>query len=716
MDAYVYIKADTQKVVYTIIDDSTKKTLEDKVAFDSGASETNLHKTQKDFDVIIKTYTDKSYEVVSQDELPGTFDSDTSKDQEIVVHLKHATVTVTPDNPQTPGDPIDGSESNWPDGVDQVSLQKSITRTIDYVDGLTKEKVADSVEQTVTFTRHVVVDKVTGEVLGYDTNGDGMVDTKNADDAWMTDSNTWAEVTSPDLSSKGYEAPGVSKVDEKVVTSNTSDETVTVTYNRSPQKVVYTIIDDTANRTLKDKVEFDHGLSGSKLSKNKADLDTIVKVYTDKGYEVVSQDEVPSAFDTDKSIDQVITIHVKHPTITVTSDNPQIPGGRIDGSEGIWPSEAGKEELTKTITRTIHYVDGLTRDEVADSVTQKVIFNRYVIIDKVTGAVLGYDTNHDDQVDTTGADDAWMTDSNTWVEVTSPDLSSKGYEAPDVSKVDEKVVTSNISDETVTVTYNRSMQKVVYTIIDDSADTTLEDKVAFDSGVSETNLHKTQNDFDAIIKTYTDKGYEVVNQGTLPTAFDTDSSKDQEVVVHLKHAIITVTPEDPKKPGQPIDGSESNWPSEAGANALSKTITRTIDYLDELTSDKIADSVNQSVTFKRHVIIDKVTGEVLGYDTNDDNQVDTEDPDQAWMHTDGEWSEVVSPDLSSQGYEKPSMEKVEAENVDPSTETKTIQIVYEISNRIILPSTGGIGSLFYTISGLILTGIGWKGFRKNKKK
>ena len=125
-----------------------------------------------------------------------------------------------------------------------------------------------------------------------------------------------------------------------------------------------------------------------------------------------------------------------------------------------------------------------------------------------------------------------------------------------------------------------------------------------------------------------------------------------------------MTPEDPKKPGQPIDGSESNWPSEAGANALSKTITRTIDYLDELTSDKIADSVNQSVTFKRHVIIDKVTGEVLGYDTNDDNQVDTEDPDQAWMHTDGEWSEVVSPDLSSQGYEKPSMEKVEAENVD----------------------------------------------------
>ncbi|MBM6766038.1 LPXTG cell wall anchor domain-containing protein [Faecalicoccus pleomorphus] len=939
MDAYVYIKADTQKVVYTIIDDSAKKTLEDKVSFDSGASETNLHKTQKDFDAIIKTYTDKGYEVVSQDELPGTFDSDTSKDQEIVIHLKHAAVTVTPDYPQTPGDPIDGSESNWPDGVDQVSLQKSITRTIDYVDGLTKEKVADSVEQNITFTRHVVVDKVTGEVLGYDTNGDGMVNTKNADDAWMTDSNTWAEVTSPDLSSKGYEAPDVSKVDEKVVTSNTSDETVTVTYDRSTQKVVYTIIDDTAKKTLKDKVEFDHGLSGSKLSKKRADLDTIIKVYTNKGYEVVSQDEVPSAFDTDKSTDQVITIHLKHPTITVTPDNPQTPGGRIDGSEGIWPSEAGKEELTKTITRNIHYVDGLTRDEVADSVTQKVIFNRHVIIDKVTGAVLGYDTNRDDQVDTTDADDAWMTDSDTWAEVTSPDLSSKGYEVPDISKVDEKVVTSNISDETVTVTYNRSMQKVVYTIIDDSAKKTLEDKVSFDSGASETDLHKIQKDFDAIIKTYTDKGYEVVSQDELPGTFDSDTSKDQEIVVHLKHATVTVTPDHPQTPGDPIDGSESNWPDGVDLDSLQKSITRTIDYVDGLTKDKVADSVTQTVTFthhvvvdkvtgevlgydtngddtvdttnaddawmtdsntwaevtspdlsskgyeapdvskvdekvvasntsdetvivtynrstqkvvytiiddtakktlednvlldtgpsgaslnktqedlqkiadgygtkgyaivsvdtlpehfdidpstdqvviihlehtyetitpdnaktpgdpidgsesvwpkeagkenlqksttrtieyidgmtkenvadsveqtvefERHVIIDKVTGEVLGYDTNDDNQVDTEGPDQAWMHTDGEWSEVVSPDLSSQGYEKPSMEKVEAENVDPSTETKTIQIIYEISNRIILPSTGGIGSLFYTISGLVLTGIGWKGFRKNKKK
>ena len=275
---------------------------------------------------------------------------------------------------------------------------------------------------------------------------------------------------------------------------------------------------------------------------------------------------------------------------------------------------------------------------------------------------------------------------------------------------------SNTSDETVTVTYNRSTQKVVYTIIDDTAKKTLEDNVLLDTGPSGASLNKTQEDLQKIADGYGTKGYAIVSVDTLPEHFDIDPSTDQVVIIHLEHTYEAITPDNAKTPGDPIDGSESVWPKEAGKENLQKSTTRTIEYIDGMTKENVADSVEQTVEFERHVIIDKVTGEVLGYDTNDDNQVDTEDPDQAWMHTDGEWSEVVSPDLSSQGYEKPSMEKVEAENVDPSTETKTIQIIYEISNRIILPSTGGIGSLFYTISGLVLTGIGWKGFRKNKKK
>ena len=270
--------------------------------------------------------------------------------------------------------------------------------------------------------------------------------------------------------------------------------------------------------------------------------------------------------------------------------------------------------------------------------------------------------------------------------------------------------------ETVTVTYNRFTQKVVYTIIDDTAKKTLEDNVLLDTGPSGISLNKTQEDLQKIADGYGTKGYAIVSVDTLPEHFDIDPSTNQVVIIHLEHTYETITPDNAKTPGDPIDGSESVWPKEAGIENLQKSTTRTIEYIDGMTKENVADSVEQTVEFERHVIIDKVTGEVLGYDINDDNQVDTEDPDQAWMHTDGEWSEVVSPDLSSQGYENPSMEKVEAENVDPSTETKTIQIIYEISNRIILPSTGGIGSLFYTISGLVLTGIGWKGFRKNKKK
>ena len=153
----------------------------------------------------------------------------------------------------------------------------------------------------------MIIDKVTGEVLGYDTNGDGMVDTTNADDAWMTDSNIWNEVISPDFSGRGFGTPSLAKVDS---------ETVDVFMDSKQIKVLY-----------------------------------------------------------------------PHTYVTITPDNPQTPGEPIDGTEMNWPDGVDLDSLQKSITRTIDYVDGLTHKKVADSVTQKVTFNRHVIIDKVKGTV-----------------------------------------------------------------------------------------------------------------------------------------------------------------------------------------------------------------------------------------------------------------------------------------------------------------------------------------
>ena len=56
------------------------------------------------------------------------------------------------------------------------------------------------------------------------------------------------------------------------------------TYNRSTQKVVYTIIDDTAKKTLEDNVLLDTGPSGASLNKTQEDLQKIADGYGTVSY------------------------------------------------------------------------------------------------------------------------------------------------------------------------------------------------------------------------------------------------------------------------------------------------------------------------------------------------------------------------------------------------------------------------------------------------
>ena len=104
-----------------------------------------------------------------------------------MVHLKHATKTITPEDPATPGQPINPKgNAEYPNGVAKDDLTDTVTRTINYVDadgnpvkgGPNGET---TIKQTVTFKRTAVIDKVTGQLLGYDTNNDGHVDTTDAE-------------------------------------------------------------------------------------------------------------------------------------------------------------------------------------------------------------------------------------------------------------------------------------------------------------------------------------------------------------------------------------------------------------------------------------------------------------------------------------------------------------------------------------------------------
>ncbi|WP_410002509.1 mucin-binding protein, partial [Streptococcus sp. HMSC067A03] len=116
-----------------------------------------------------------------------------------------------------------------------VEETKTVTETIKYVyeNG---DQAATPKVQKLDFKRTNTKDLVTGKI--------------SQEGVWAPSTGTFSEVVSPTVD--GY-TPDKSKVDAVTITAAHSDIHVTVTYKADKQKVTYTIIDDTAHKTLKDK-------------------------------------------------------------------------------------------------------------------------------------------------------------------------------------------------------------------------------------------------------------------------------------------------------------------------------------------------------------------------------------------------------------------------------------------------------------------------------
>lgn len=353
---YVYT-ANTQKVTYTVIDETEQKTLEDKKPLVSGPSNSKLpNDTQAKYQDIIDGYMDK-YELVDSDVLPAKFDSNDNVDQNVVIRLRHKTTSVVE--------------------------TKNVTQTIKYVYQDNSEAAPTKVT-TVTFTRNNSKDLVTGQIV---SNGN-----------WAPLTESFAEVVSPNIAGFTPDKAKIEAVNNITAYSNNINETVVYTANPK-QKVLYTVIDDTEQKTLRDKEELVVGESDSNLPASAtADYDNVVEFYKSKGYELVSQEPLPNKFDTDDSVDQVVTIHLKH------------------GSES-------KVE-TKKVSLTINYSGA--GDKTPASHVEEATWTRTVTTDKVTGAITDNGT--------------WVADKTKYAKVTSPVID--GYTA-DVLVVEEETVTQD---------------------------------------------------------------------------------------------------------------------------------------------------------------------------------------------------------------------------------------------------------------------------------
>ena len=662
--------------------DDTTGTLLDEKTLPEGEVGTKIKYTTKDK---IKNYQDLGYELVSNDFSDGT-QTYAKEGNDFIVHLKHATKTITPEDPATPGDPINPKgDVTYPDGVTKNDLTETVKRTINYVDakGNPVKGAPDgtsSYVQTVTFKRAVVIDKVTGNILGYDTNNDGKADTESADRAWQPATQTLAAVKSADPSSVGYDNVDIANVSSQVVTPDQDDTTVTVTYSNNQVSGTIKYVDDTTGVEL-DSDPLPSGEIGSLINYTTKDK---IKGYENQGYELVSNDFTDGSQVYEKTGNNFV-VHLKHATKTITPEDPATPGDPINPKGNAeYPNGVAKDDLTETVKRTINYVDDQGKPvngspDGTSSYVQTVTFKRTAVVDKVTGKLLGYDTNNDGQVDTTDAERAWSPARDEFAEVASKTPAEVGFTHVDRPTVASHVVLPGDQDATVTVVYSKDSLAVVGTIqyIDDTTGALLDEK-ALPEGEVGAKINYTTADK---IKNYQDLGYELVSNN-FSDGTQTYAKAGNDFVVHLKHATKTITPEDPATPGQPINPKgNAEYPNGVAKDDLTDTVTRTINYVDAdgnpvKGGPNGETTIKQTVTFKRAAVIDKVTGQLLGYDTNNDGQVDTTDAERAWSPMHGEFDEVESKTPAEVGYLHVDRPKVNVYGVVPGDQDIVEKVVY----------------------------------------
>ena len=530
----------------TYIDDTTGETLETK-DLNGFYGQTDPYRTAE----TIKTYTDRNYGLVS-DGYPATGVTYNENLQTFEVHLRHKGAA--------------------------VQETKTVTETIKYVYEDNTE-AADTKVQTLKFYRINNKDLVTNKIV--------------YKGPWFPSTGTFPEVVSPKIDGYTPDKATVAAVEQ--ITGDSADIEETVTYKADKQKVTYTIIDDTAQKTLKDKEVLTSGGSDTPLPDSAREkYDLMVNAYLAQGYELVSKDQLPAKFDLNSGYDQNVVVHVKHKVSTSTE--------------------------TKTVTQTINYVYEDDNTPAAPEKKASLTFTREVKTDEVTKDV------------TSGA---WTPSTGTFPEVVSPTVD--GY-TPDKAKVDAENVTADQTDIKVTVKYKADKQKVTYTIIDDTTNTTLEDKQELTSGNSDTPLpNGTEAKYDSIVDAYLAQGYELVSKDQLPAKFDLDSSYDQNVVIRLKHKVSTSTE--------------------------TKTVTQTINYVYEDDNTPAAPEKKASLTFTREVKTDEVTKDVTS---------------GAWTPSTGTFPEVVSPTVD--GY-TPDKAKVDAENVTADQTDIKVTVKYKADKQ-----------------------------------
>ena len=346
----VLYTADTQTAYVKYIDDTTVKTLRQD-DLHGYTDETIPYSTAEG----IKKYEGDGYVLVSDGFKPGTKFGVGTPTYE--VHFKHGTTHTS--------------------ATDENADQKTVTETIHYVYENNQTTQPDYTA-AVTFKRGYTTDNVTGEVVSYDP---WTIDGKQAD------SKTFVAVTSPAV--EGY-TPNHQQINEFTVTPDSKDIVKTVVYVGDPQEAQAIFYDETTGKEISNTREIVNGKTDEAISFTK-DPNEVVKELEKQGY-VFDKDNANNnvfvagtTYDKNSEVHQYFKYYFTHATTIVTPDNPKTPADVLPDNPGKnYPSGVAKDDLNKTVTRTINIT---TPDGKTQTITQKAEFTRSATVDEVTGEV-----------------------------------------------------------------------------------------------------------------------------------------------------------------------------------------------------------------------------------------------------------------------------------------------------------------------------------------
>src|SRR5699024_1956295 len=544
-------------------------------------------------------YERKNYEVVTLPAASGKFDSTNNGSgadtqvQFLEVHLKHVKDVKT----------------------ESIKVVREVTYSVDSTSP-DAPKAPDAKVDTFdgVFSRTVTTDKVNNNVTKSDWSGtytsNGVTSPKLAD-GYHPDKEIAAKAT---ISADFLKNTGEDEI-AKLISDGlkVSDEVV---YSADKQTVKIRVYDDTTNSelspvTAKSELEGQgknveislDGLTNSDIpAKFSSNIDLLKSYYESKGYKFVSNTAIPAKFDATSngtgqtdSTPQYVDIHLEH--------------------------VLSLERETKTVTRKINYYDKDQKNKnnqnklineanpkvtEAQTIEQKVDFERYAVRDQVTKQIIGYATP--DQVTTTG-------DQTTLKQADGFTHTTGDATAAFVVTSDKAVLPSQV---------NYDLSKYGY---------------------------EAPTDKDG-------KSFAQIDEVTpLPT------DKNTVVNVYYREKVVTVTVDNPPTAGTKVPGTDTefppnNWDKDVATNVSTRTIHYVYDKNTFVNGKDVSGQpvpglkdIEQTVVFTQSAKINLVTG-VVSYrgDWKAHNSTTTNQQGET-ITTDGgnSFTEVVSPS-SKNGY------------------------------------------------------------------